>query len=367
MRLVAGVFSIPLNCHLGNVRQTLEHGSAADLVLHRYIAGPENKLLCALPDYINLDNVNSIHAAGFPLLIYGPSGTGKSHLMRSLLAQWQMENPLRSVVVTTGKDFSRTSNTGYEATTTPCSSMATDSIDQNMSLLVDNLEQLAGRIGAQSRLCSMLDRFAADGRPIVAVGRQLPMELPLVPALQSRLSGGLSIPVCPPARAARTSLVLEIAKARSLTIDRSAAELLSDSLSRSFLQLRHAIVQIEQSITPRRYIARCHVEKFLHTQQSQRVFFELVARRIVKHYGVSLRDMKSSSRQRQLVLARGLFIYLARTALGASFTDIGRYLGGRDHSTISHSFKNATTKILNDAQSRRAADKLMSELNLFSQ
>jgi hypothetical protein len=86
---------------------------------------------------------------------------------------------------------------------------------------------------------------------------------------------------------------------------------------------------------------------------------------VARHFGLTSEDLKSSSRTQAMSLPRHIAIYLLRKHLGLGFSEIGRHFGGRDHTTILHSYR----KILADAETntmiRTAVDALGNEILPF--
>lgn len=84
---------------------------------------------------------------------------------------------------------------------------------------------------------------------------------------------------------------------------------------------------------------------------------------VARHFGLSSNDLKSASRAQATSLPRQIAIYLARKHLGMSFSEIGRHFGGRDHTTVLHSYR----KILADAETntmiRTSVDALGKEIH----
>ena len=190
-----------------------------------FLAGPENRLVeVAVRSVIDEtpqrqpDCPDSPPAASCynPLVLHGPSGTGKSHIARGLAAAWKARDRRQRVVLTTAVDFARELADAIE-------SQAVEEFRtkyRTADLLVfEDLGQLAtrksGKLSAQEELVHTLDALLADGRWVVVTASAAPAELPgLLPALQSRLAAGLTIPLAPPGPAARLAVLRQLADLR---------------------------------------------------------------------------------------------------------------------------------------------------------
>ncbi len=81
-----------------------------------------------------------------------------------------------------------------------------------------------------------------------------------------------------------------------------------------------------------------------------------------RQFGLKVADLKSPSRQRAVVLARGVAMYLARQTSGKTLVQIGRFFGGRDHSTVLHGCRQVERLLHCDAETRVAVEALQAEL-----
>jgi chromosomal replication initiator protein len=162
---------------------------------------------------------------------------------------------------------------------------------------------------------------------------------PVLPALQSRLMAGLTVPFAPPATETRLSILERVAEERQFPLSRSAAQTLAEGFHGTVPELLGALTQLG--------VPACHdgkpldartIRHFLEAKQREDLpEIPQIATAVAKHYGLKLSELRSSSRQRAVVNARAVAIYLARQITPASLEQIGRYFGGRDHTTMMHS------------------------------
>ena len=223
-RLVAGIFSIPLErtgCDAKGFNPSASHP------LRQYVAGTENYLLRVVADAFMKSSPTFNR-----LLLHGPTGTGKSHLLRGLLTRWKDAHPHQQVQFCSGRDFARR----FSDPTDTLGSEKPDFVNCSWFIL-DNIEELVEYPRAQARLCVLLDERSRWNRPFVAVGRRHPTDLHLLSALSSRLSDGLVIPVQLPRTATRATLLHHMASHRKLSFDRAAARRLAESLSATYPRL----------------------------------------------------------------------------------------------------------------------------------
>ncbi|MBI5483733.1 MAG: chromosomal replication initiator protein DnaA, partial [Deltaproteobacteria bacterium] len=91
------------------------------------------------------------------------------------------------------------------------------------------------------------------------------------------------------------------------------------------------------------------------------VTVELIQKTVVDYFDMKLADLKSEKRLKNIVLARQVAIWLCRDMTKASYPDIGLKFGGKDHSTIIHSFKKIDKAIADDSK----LSKIIEEIKLI--
>ena len=215
------VFSVPF-CHLRSTNfsgdQVASHGRSNGLA--RFVGDDKNEMLkfmVALDQAHNQSdespnespaqtNANSV--LQWPLVLFGPSGTGKTWLALTLISQLsdQQQDPADAKPLSmTALDFDRRFRSAIE----------TDSVEdlrqrmvQSSGLVIDDIHQLVSKPAAQTELTLILDRMHEKNRPIVITMNVSPQECSgLLSQLVSRLLGGLCLPVNPPGPAARLEII----------------------------------------------------------------------------------------------------------------------------------------------------------------
>jgi chromosomal replication initiator protein len=324
--------------------------------LDGFRVGPENALAIAAVDAV-LDQPADKYN---PLVFYGASGTGKTHLARGLEALWRARHGRRRrAECVAASEFARELADAIDA-------QATDEFRAKYRraalLIVEDLGQLSGRTAAQVELMHTVDAVLAEGGRVIVTAAAPIAELPeLAPPLAGRLSAGLSVRLRPPSAAVRAAVLREFAARRGVPISNELLDLLAAELELTVPELLGALVQlaVAAEVDSRRLDASA-VREFIGRRNGQRrPPLREIAAVVAKQFGLRLGDLRGPSRRRSLVTARDLAIYLARTLGGESFVEIGRFFGGRDHTTILHGYQKITELLDNDPALRRMADELL--------
>jgi chromosomal replication initiator protein len=324
-----------------------------------FFAGPENRLVGPAVLGILARRLTPFN----PLVLYGPSGTGKSHLARGIAATWKANFPQDRVVYTTAVDFARELKDAFDAQSVE----DFRSRYRNVSLAVfEDVGELAGRRGAQEELICTLDTIIHRGGQVLATVAEAPqMNSGFSPALQSRLAAGLCLPLARPGADTRRAILERWSTLRDFDLADPILKLLAEGLAGTVPELIGAMLQLE---VPARQDGRAvdarHVRDFLARRDAAlRPKLRDIAALTARHFSLRLADLRGASRRRPLVAARDVAIYVCRQLTSKSLSRIGEYFGGRDHTTVLHACRKTEEQMEADPAIRQAIDHLQRRLS----
>lgn len=345
--MVNGVVEIPLP--LGGVGRGRGSGDRKERASapRVFVAGPENQLVPLAVEWVLSDTDDGYN----PVVFYGPTGTGKSHLAVGLAAAWKARFRERPVAYVTAPDFARQLTDAIQ----------TKTVDdfaahyRGLALLVlDDVNYLMDNGSAQRELLFTFDALARAGSRLVFTSRSMPVELPgMLPGLRTRLGAGLMVPLVAPGREARLVLLGHLARSMEIGISEPAARVLADAFSATVPKLSGALRELAgpagtviEADAARRYVAEPNGSDAPSTHQ--------IALTTARYFSLPLAELKSASRLRRVATARAVAMYLARDMTDNSLLEIGRYFGGRDHTTVSYSCHVTEERLETDLEVRQA-------------
>lgn len=364
--MVGSVFAIPRKTSNGRnpVARVQEHSSRGNgiaprdrvaMPLAHFIAGPENALA-----ELAAASVTDQWVRFNPLLISGSAGVGKTHLVHCLLEASQSVYPDLRCLWLTGADYARAIANGIDVDSISDVRAAHRGVDL---LILDGLHELATKPLAQQELVHTIDHLLElEGQVIVTSRFALDEISALLPALVSRLSGGLHIPIVPPAAATRGVILAELARQNDVVIPPQVSQRLTTASNRP--RSKPLLVQdLAAAIAELRCFSEKTTDKVVsavdrivsRTDSVLEVTAKDINKRVAKYFNVTVRELTGTSRRKTVVRARALSVYLIRTLVGSSFQAIGQNLGGRDHSTAMHAFHRAQEWLDSDPGFARAA------------
>lgn len=299
--------------------------------LAEFVVGSCNRVAFAASQSV----VEAPGQGGNPLVLHGPVGTGKTHLLEGVYAGLRKTCPEWRVAFVTAEDFT---NRFVQAMRHGKLAGFRKHFREVDALLVDDLHFLAGKRATQEEFLHTFDALQSDGKQIVVTCDCHPrLTEDFMPELADRLLGGSVWGLQPPDAGTRLDLLRSKAGKLNALIDEKVLRFLAD-------QLRGNVRELEGALNSLRHYAKVTGRK-IDVALAREALGDLL-RHAVRV--VSLADidaavcqvlrlaagtLQSKARAWSVSHPRMLAVYLARKHTSASYAEIGQYFGGRNHST----------------------------------
>lgn len=270
------------------------------------------------------------------VFIHGPSGVGKTELATQAVHLLLARLPKARVQQMTASEFAAEFAQASVNKTIPLFQSITRKLDL---LVLEDIHALEGRPETQSQLLSLINELLATECRVIWTSHKSPGELTnFLPRLVNRFRGGVLAAMRLPGPESRSKLIEHYVKMRSVSATPTALRLLASELGVSPRELFAALRRLAALARhDRRPIDSDLVRKFLaHDVPPQKLRIEDVCRAVARQFGTTATELRSRKRSRSAVLPRQCAMFLARELTPASLEQIGRFFGGRDHSTVVH-------------------------------
>jgi chromosomal replication initiator protein len=334
-------------------------------MLREYVGSEENRLV-----QIAAHALLAREPRYTPLVLYGPTGTGKSFLALGLAERWRQANPGDTVIVTSGSDFARSYSNAVDTDNLTTFRQKSRTADL---FVLDDLHALRSKRSAQSELSRALDVLEKRGKAVLITSDGPPgVDDALRPALRSRLLSGLPVPLVVPGPPARRLLLRRLAAKHNVCFTDEAIELLAggpiedSSILATVPQLNHAVLQLTHADEPSgATIDIDAVRRFLSDRTLQNTpTLPAITSLVARYFSLSSRDLRGPWRRRNVVRARGIAMSLAWELTGKSLEAIGRYFGKRDHTTVLHACRRTELLRETDMAIAKAWNELIGKLRV---
>jgi chromosomal replication initiator protein len=331
---------------------------AAGVTLPSFVAGPENRLVATAVTALMDDDDAHADSPRVPsiLALHGSSGSGKTHLARGLVHHWQTHRGPDSAEYFTAVDFRRELQDAIDRDAV-CEFR--ERIRGRLLLAIDDLHRLPDGGYIVEELRYTIDEFELVGGTIIITSSQPAGVLPnLPPDLRSRLASGLTLQLAPPGTAARERLIRQFAAALGRSISDEVADRLASGIDGSANDLFGVLYELLAVAPTSGTMNVKHAERLLADRAARRPTLREITAVVAKYFRQPQAVLKSASRRQSAVLPRAIIVYLARELSDASYEQIGRALGGRDHTTIMHNYR----KVERERQHDLAIQEALTEL-----
>lgn len=300
-----------------------------------------------------------------PLLLYGGTGLGKTHLMFAAGNEMRRQNPGMRVLYLRSEQFFSAMLKALQDKTMDGFKRQFQQVD---ALLIDDIQFFAGKDRTQEEFFHTFNALFDGRQQIILTCDRYPREVEgLEPRLKSRLAWGLSVAIEPPDFETRAQIVLSKARERGLVVPEDVALLLAKKMRSNVRDLEGALntLAARANFTGRAISADFAQETLrdLLRAQQQAIGIANIQKAVADYYGLQIKDLLSKRRTRSLARPRQVAMALAKELTEHSLPEIGDAFAGRDHTTVLHACRQIRTLMDSDGKLREDWDKLIRKLS----
>ncbi len=298
-----------------------------------------------------------------PLFLYGGSGLGKTHLLHAIGNSAKQRGLVCRYV--TSETFTNELISAIRSHSQEAFRNRYRYVDM---LLMDDVQFIAGKESTQEEFFHTFNALHGANKQIVLTSDRAPkMMVTLEDRLRSRFEWGLMVDIAPPDLETRMAILQHKVAQMGCTIPADVIEFVAK-------QIQSNVRELEGALT--RLLATSEMTgRPITIQFARDTLADLVGRRahitpsqvietVAKFYNISVADMVSPSRNKELVQPRQIAMYLIRQETDASLPEIGGLLGGRDHTTILHGVERIKDRLETEEQLRRDVMSVREQLYL---
>jgi len=282
-----------------------------------------------------------------PLIIYGGTGLGKTHLLHAIGNRILETQPDKRIVIATSEKFTLDFVNGLRKNRTIEFAQEYRKAD---ILLIDDIQFFRGKEQTQEQFFHTFNELYQAGKQIVLTADRYPGEMQgLQDRLLSRFQSGLSVDIQPPDFEVRVAILLDKAERNSVELPYDIIEFIATHMRSNIRDLEGTIIRLlarssllNQDID--RSLVKDVVKERIGSRPSRDLSMEDVVKKVSEVSGIPEGGIVGKSRRKEIVEARQTAMFLCRSILDSSLSSVGVFFGGRDHTTVMHAIKKIEEK-----------------------
>ena len=334
---------------------------SGEFTFDTFVVGPSNHLACSAARAV----ADAPGQHYNPLFIYGSSGLGKTHLLYAIAHVIRQKNPNFRILYIKGDDFI---NDFIESVRSGRSMNDFRVKYREADLMpVDDIQFVAGKQETQNEFFHTFNTLYESKRQIVLTSDRPPQEMTLLDdRLRTRFEWGLMADVQQPVLETRVAIVKNKAANLGLILDDHVANYIADKITSNVRQLEGTVhkikafqdlgIPVDQSTVDRAIQDMIRSKEVTQTQDNS-------SKQVCRYFRVEEDQIRGPSRNRDILNARQVAMYLIRQMTSLSLDETGKYFGGRDHSTTINGIRKVEKRMKTDNNFAETVKAIITNVN----
>ncbi len=304
-----------------------------------------------------------------PLVIYGPSGVGKTHLLFAIKNEISRLHPQLKIECTRGEEFTNDLIHALHD-----NKMRIDRIDdfrnkyRNVDvLLIDDIHFIAGKESTQEEFFNTFEFLKTNNKQVVVtLDRPPKMIMTLENRIKTRLEDGLLADITPADFETRVGIIRVKCEQAGITLSDEVVYEIAKKVNSSNRQLGGVVKKLKAYINlekkaPTVSVLKTLIRDVIAEQKAEPIKIERIIEEVARTYQVSQTEILSSRRTAELVKARQIAMYIARETTELAYQSIGESFG-KDHSTVLHNVRQAEKVLKDNPYEKEIVDEIIRNL-----
>jgi chromosomal replication initiator protein len=311
-----------------------------DFTFDTFVVGNSNKFAAEVAKIV-ATNPGQVYN---PYFVWGDSGIGKTHLLKSIERYTRENFPAKKVRYVTSEEFLNDFvNTVIRNKTPEKFRIAYRSVDV---LLIDDVQFFANKDSVQEELFHTFNKLADSKKQMVfSCDQPIKKVKNLEERLKSRFAQGITVDLRPPDYELKLAILENMAEDNQLIIENDAMEYICTHIIGTIRDLKGAFQDLlaYSSIMKIKNITKDTVKDRLKEKLTRKdrapLSVDKIIHTVAEYYHLKSSDITGKKRTKSIALARQVAMYISRVETELSTTQIGTFFGDKEHATVIHAIK----------------------------
>jgi len=325
-----------------------------------FVVGPSNQLAYAASVAVSENPAKAYN----PLFIYGGVGLGKTHLLHAIGNAIKRKRPRAKVLYISSEEFTNELINSIQHKQMTQFRNKYRNLD---CLLIDDIQFISKKERTEEEFFHTFNALYENQKQIVITSDKPPSEIQDIEnRLKSRFSWGLIVDIQPPELETRIAIIQKKAELFNLKLSPEIVEFIAQNISSNVREIEGALIKISafKSIM-RRPVTLSLVKTTLQDivmRKEKMLTAENIQRTVAKHFGISVEELKSSKRNKEILIPREIAMYLTRKITKNSLPEIKAKFGVKSHATIINACKKIEKELEKNAELREKIKEIEKEI-----
>jgi chromosomal replication initiator protein len=310
-----------------------------------FVIGPFNELAHAASQTVIKNPGHTYN----PLFIYGATGRGKTHLIQAIGNKIKQTHPNKKVFYLTSEKFGSDLLTSFQENKTQ---QFKEKYRKYDIVIMDDVQFFSGKEKFQEELFHLFNTFHDTGRQLIFSSDRHPNVIPgLEDRIRGRFSVGMIVDIPEPDQESRTAIVRTKCRMNNISLSDEVVEFLASEITDNIREIEGIVNVIACQMQLKNKELNLNEIKHLlknSAKPKKNISVKDVVKIVSDFYNIDEASIYNKTRRKEVVKPRQVAMYLLREDFSISFPSIGDKMGGRDHTTVIHSYEKVKEDIKNN-------------------
>ena len=304
-----------------------------------------------------------------PLYLYGGPGLGKTHLMHSIGHFILEETPNTKVLYVTSEEFTNEVIDSIRSGNAAAMTKLREKYRTVDVLMIDDVQFIIGKESTQEEFFHTFNVLHAAGKQIILSSDKPPKEMEtLDERFRSRFEWGLIADIQAPDYETRMAILKKNADSYDRNIDEEIIKYIATNIKSNIRELEGALNKIIafaklNKVNLTLSLAEEALKDVIYPNKPKEITPALILNIVAEHFNVKSEDITSKKRNAEFVQPRQVFMYLCRDLTDTSLSNIAKFLGKKDHTTVIHGINKIEEEMKMNDELKNKIDIIKKKIN----